>query len=259
MGDKDVRERSRSDEIRVFLKHLLTDVRALEQMLDGTASSPACAASAPSRSSSWSTATGAPAPLALEILKRLDDPHFTTELARFNLEFNLDPLHLRRRLPVADGAPDRGAARPGPRGGPRLRRRGRADGDPADPDQGRPRARLHDAQPALPGAQRGDDAAARRRLPVLPQGPRRDSPAPRLDHAGGLQHQLPGPLPGRAPRVRQALQLGPGRDRSGARGRGQLAAAVRQTAVVGDPGRALPAVGGHPADRRLTCASRCRG
>ena len=34
MGEQDVRERSQREEIRVFLKHLLNDVRALEQMLD---------------------------------------------------------------------------------------------------------------------------------------------------------------------------------------------------------------------------------
>ena len=32
-----------------------------------------------------------PAPIATEVLEAVNDPHFTTELARFNLEFNLDP------------------------------------------------------------------------------------------------------------------------------------------------------------------------
>ena len=32
-----------------------------------------------------------PAPVALEILDAVDDPHFTTELGAFNLELNLDP------------------------------------------------------------------------------------------------------------------------------------------------------------------------
>jgi len=35
--------------------------------------------------------SGRPASISVEILEKLDDPHFTTELARFNLEFNLDP------------------------------------------------------------------------------------------------------------------------------------------------------------------------
>ncbi len=33
-----------------------------------------------------------PAMIALELLELVDDPHFTTELAKFNLEINLDPL-----------------------------------------------------------------------------------------------------------------------------------------------------------------------
>ena len=33
-----------------------------------------------------------PAPRALDILERIDDPHYTTELGLFNLEINLDPL-----------------------------------------------------------------------------------------------------------------------------------------------------------------------
>jgi CBS domain-containing protein/gamma-glutamyl:cysteine ligase YbdK (ATP-grasp superfamily) len=35
-----------------------------------------------------------PAPLALELLEEVDDPRFSTELARYNLEVNLDPLVL---------------------------------------------------------------------------------------------------------------------------------------------------------------------
>jgi CBS domain-containing protein len=37
---------------------------------------------------------GRPAAKALEVLAAIDDPHFTTELALFNLEFNLDPFDL---------------------------------------------------------------------------------------------------------------------------------------------------------------------
>ena len=33
-----------------------------------------------------------PAPVAMEVLDRIDDPRFTTELGLFNLEMNLDPL-----------------------------------------------------------------------------------------------------------------------------------------------------------------------
>ena len=33
-----------------------------------------------------------PAPVSIEVLDRLNDPHFTTELATYNMECNLDPL-----------------------------------------------------------------------------------------------------------------------------------------------------------------------
>jgi CBS domain-containing protein len=36
-----------------------------------------------------------PAMLAMEMLEKLKDPHFTNELARFNLEVNLDPLEFK--------------------------------------------------------------------------------------------------------------------------------------------------------------------
>ena len=33
-----------------------------------------------------------PAPVAMEVLDKISDPHFTNEIALFNLEINLDPL-----------------------------------------------------------------------------------------------------------------------------------------------------------------------
>ena len=39
-------------------------------------------------------ASGAPAPVALKVIRRLGDPRFVTELALFNLEINLSPLLL---------------------------------------------------------------------------------------------------------------------------------------------------------------------
>ena len=92
MGTQDVRQRSHADEIRVFLKHLLRDVRALEAMLaDGAFESGVRRIGAEQElflvDHNWR-----PAPVATELLAAIDDPHFTTELGRFNLEYNLDPL-----------------------------------------------------------------------------------------------------------------------------------------------------------------------
>ncbi len=92
MGTQDVRQRSHADEIRVFLKHLLRDVRALETMLaDGAFESGVRRIGAEQElflvDHNWR-----PAPVATELLEAIGDAHFTTELGRFNLEYNLDPL-----------------------------------------------------------------------------------------------------------------------------------------------------------------------
>ena len=77
---------------REFTRELLRDLQALERMLRED------------RIESDITRIGAeqelflvdrdymPAPLAIEMLQAIDDPHFTTELARFNIEINADPL-----------------------------------------------------------------------------------------------------------------------------------------------------------------------
>ena len=84
MGTQDVRQRSHADEIRVFLKHLLRDVRgAFESGVRRIGAEQELFLV----DHNWR-----PAPVATELLAAIDDPHFTTELGRFNLEYNLDPL-----------------------------------------------------------------------------------------------------------------------------------------------------------------------
>ena len=80
--------------IRGFTKSLLEDLRALEQILaDGIIESDKQRIGAEQEfflvDSSWR-----PAPVAIEIIPALESLGFTTELARFNLETNLDPLLL---------------------------------------------------------------------------------------------------------------------------------------------------------------------
>jgi CBS domain-containing protein len=92
MGEQDVRERSQADEIRVFLKDLLKDVRAFERMLEEDLFESGVRRIGAEQELFLVDQLWRPAPIATEILELLDDAHFTTELARFNLEFNLDPL-----------------------------------------------------------------------------------------------------------------------------------------------------------------------
>ncbi len=84
-------KRLKTDQLRHFAKTLLRDVRALERMLsEGLIQSGqrriGCEQEMFLVDRAWR-----PFPVALEILDRLGDAHFTTELGRFNLEANLDP------------------------------------------------------------------------------------------------------------------------------------------------------------------------
>ncbi len=83
------------DVVRTFTKALLTDLQALETMLDrGMIESGirrfGCEQELFLVNKAW-----CPAPVSVEVLERIDDPAFTTELARFNLEINLEPRELK--------------------------------------------------------------------------------------------------------------------------------------------------------------------
>ena len=80
--------------IRSFTKALLTDLRALERMLDeGLIESGArrfgCEQEMFLVDRAWRPAT-----VALQVLDRLDEENFTTELGLFNLEMNIEPMML---------------------------------------------------------------------------------------------------------------------------------------------------------------------
>jgi CBS domain-containing protein len=77
-----------------FIGHLLRDIEALERMLTlGMIEADITRIGAEQEfcllNNHWR-----PSRKATEILQALGDPHFTTELARYNLEINLDPLTL---------------------------------------------------------------------------------------------------------------------------------------------------------------------
>lgn len=77
-----------------FIRQLLNDVRALDIMLEkGIIESDRIRIGAEQEfcivNENWR-----PSKNSGQILERLNDPHFTTELARYNIELNLDPLDL---------------------------------------------------------------------------------------------------------------------------------------------------------------------
>ena len=134
----------------------------------------ACAASAPSRRCSSSTAPAARRRRAARCSSALDDPHFTTELGLFKLEVNARSAALRRRRPRADGGAARRrsstscARRPPARATAVVSRAScRRSARPTSASTTWCRARATWRSTSVM------TAAARRRLRLLDQGPRR--------------------------------------------------------------------------------------
>ena len=88
MGEKQV-EKVTDEQLQAFTAALLADVRALERMLEKGMIESGVRRVGAEQEMFLVNAGFRPAPLAVEALQAIDDPHFTTELARFNLEANL--------------------------------------------------------------------------------------------------------------------------------------------------------------------------
>ena len=96
MGDHKVETKIDESLRRVFIKHLLDDITSLEMMLEkGMIESDVIRVGAEQEfcliDENWR-----PSMKSTEILEQINDEHFTTELARYNLEINLDPFELKR-------------------------------------------------------------------------------------------------------------------------------------------------------------------
>ncbi|MDQ3818497.1 MAG: CBS domain-containing protein [Acidobacteriota bacterium] len=95
MGQHEVYQATDEQKLKAYMKALLDDLRALEVMLET------------GRLESGVRRIGAeqemflvdrnlnPAPVAIDVLKNIDDSRLTTEIARFNLEANLTPQEWR--------------------------------------------------------------------------------------------------------------------------------------------------------------------
>ncbi len=92
MGDKDIRIELDSSELRVFTQALLRDVRALEQLLQGDQIESGVRRIGLEQELFLVDDMWRPAPVAVEALERIADPRVTSEIGRFNLECNLEPL-----------------------------------------------------------------------------------------------------------------------------------------------------------------------
>lgn len=94
MGSQSVKAIESLRERKEFLYHLLNDVRALEMMLDRQVFEKGIQRIGAEQELCLVDKNYRPSCNSIKILKEIDDPHFTTELALFNMEINLDPLIL---------------------------------------------------------------------------------------------------------------------------------------------------------------------
>ena len=78
-----------------FLNHLADDLKALDIMLAGHGFESGVERIGVEQEMCLIDDGMRPAMIALEMLQSLADEHFTTELARFNLELNLDPCEFK--------------------------------------------------------------------------------------------------------------------------------------------------------------------
>lgn len=90
MGQMDV-ARLNPTEIRIFITALLGDVHALEQMLATGMIESGQRRIGCEQEMFLVDRENRPFPVAIELLERLDDPDFATELGRFNLETGVEP------------------------------------------------------------------------------------------------------------------------------------------------------------------------
>src|SRR5687767_9201520 len=92
MGEQHINGTLSGAELRCFMSSLFNDLRALDRLIkDEMIEADVMRIGAEQElflvDKDWQ-----PACISPEILTSIADPHFTTELSRFNIEINLDPL-----------------------------------------------------------------------------------------------------------------------------------------------------------------------
>lgn len=92
MGDLNVRIVSNQKQLNNFTKYLLKDLQALEKMLEDNWFNTSPMHIGAEQEMCLVDENYKPSPKSLEVLNDLNDKTFTTELAKFNLEANIDPL-----------------------------------------------------------------------------------------------------------------------------------------------------------------------
>ena len=92
MGELNVRLATDKRDTQQFVQNLLRDMKALERMVAEDWFEHGVVRIGAEQELCLVNRHGKPAPINLELLERANHPLLTSEVARFNLEFNLDPL-----------------------------------------------------------------------------------------------------------------------------------------------------------------------
>lgn len=92
MGLQTVSIISNSKEKERFVKYLLNDIKALEFMIEKDMIEQGIKRIGVEQELCLVDATWRPTPIILDVLQKIDNKYFTTELAKFNLEINLPPI-----------------------------------------------------------------------------------------------------------------------------------------------------------------------
>ena len=94
MGELSVLPVVRTTDLRDYTRLLFKDVEALEEMISKGIIEEGVQRIGVEQELCLINKHAAPATHVEEVLSIINDPHFTTELAKFNLEINLDPINL---------------------------------------------------------------------------------------------------------------------------------------------------------------------
>lgn len=95
MGEMSVNAKLDDSKRREFIAHLLNDIAALERMLKEDLIEKNPIRIGAEQEFCLLNDQFRPADNALEVLEKINNDHFTTELAKYNLEINLDPIELK--------------------------------------------------------------------------------------------------------------------------------------------------------------------
>lgn len=95
MGEMILKSKKDVDERRAFVQHLISDIKALELLLKEGRFEDDIVRIGAEQELCLVDERYQPAGVNLKLLERIDDEHFTTELASYNIEINLDPFELK--------------------------------------------------------------------------------------------------------------------------------------------------------------------